>query len=46
MGLAVLPPRLATELEEVRAYLLDQPNQIAAYHIPVGTRDVGNLHHH
>lgn len=34
MGLAVLPPRLATELEEVRAYLLDQPNQIAAYHIP------------
>ena len=34
MGLAVLPPRLAPELEEVTAYLLDQPNQIAAYHIP------------
>jgi len=32
--LAVLPPRLAPELEEVTAYLLDQPNQIAAYHIP------------
>lgn len=34
MGLAVLPPRLAPELEEVTAYLLNQPNQIAAYHIP------------
>ena len=34
MGLAVLPPRLATELKEVRAYLLDQPNQMAAYHLP------------
>jgi UDPglucose--hexose-1-phosphate uridylyltransferase len=34
MGLAVLPPRLATELQEVAAYLLDQPNQIAEYHLP------------
>lgn len=32
MGLAVLPPRLASELKEVAKYLLDQPNQMAAYH--------------
>ncbi|KAF1290503.1 UDP-glucose--hexose-1-phosphate uridylyltransferase [Candidatus Enterococcus leclercqii] len=34
MGLAVLPPRLATELKEVANYLLDQPNEIAPMHIP------------
>lgn len=34
MGLAVLPPRLATELKEVANYLLNQPNEIAPMHIP------------
>lgn len=33
MGLAVLPPRLATELTEVERYLLEEDNQIAAYHL-------------
>ncbi|MDT2810813.1 UDP-glucose--hexose-1-phosphate uridylyltransferase [Enterococcus asini] len=33
MGLAVLPPRLATELTEVERYLLGEDNQIAAYHL-------------
>lgn len=33
MGLAVLPPRLATELTEVERYLLAEDNQIAAYHV-------------
>lgn len=33
MGLAVLPPRLATELVEVEKYLLDEENQIADYHV-------------
>lgn len=32
MGLAVLPPRLKPELEEVARYLLDQPNAMADYH--------------
>lgn len=32
MGLAVLPPRLATELVEVEKFLLDQPNEMADYH--------------
>ena len=32
MGLAVLPPRLKTELKEVEKYLLDQENAIADYH--------------
>ncbi|WP_430535034.1 UDP-glucose--hexose-1-phosphate uridylyltransferase [Listeria rocourtiae] len=32
MGLAVLPPRLKPELEEVALYLLDQPNTMADYH--------------
>lgn len=32
MGLAVLPPRLKPELEEVALYLLDQPNKMADYH--------------
>lgn len=32
MGLAILPPRLKTELKEVEQYLLDQPNKIAEYH--------------
>ena len=34
MGLAVLPPRLATELQEVEKFLLDQENQLADYHRP------------
>lgn len=33
MGLAILPARLKKELTEVKAYILDQPNQIAAYHL-------------
>lgn len=33
MGLAVLPPRLETELKEVENYLLDEENQVADYHI-------------
>lgn len=33
MGLAVLPPRLATELKEVENYLLGEENEIAAYHV-------------
>lgn len=33
MGLAVLPPRLKEELEEVEAYLLGEANQIADYHL-------------
>ncbi|MEG2645355.1 MAG: UDP-glucose--hexose-1-phosphate uridylyltransferase, partial [Enterococcus sp.] len=32
MGLAILPPRLAAELEEVANYLLDEENTIADYH--------------
>ncbi|MBO0431957.1 UDP-glucose--hexose-1-phosphate uridylyltransferase [Enterococcus sp. DIV0660C] len=32
MGLAVLPPRLKTELEEVEKYLLNQENHLADYH--------------
>ncbi|MBA3927285.1 UDP-glucose--hexose-1-phosphate uridylyltransferase [Listeria rustica] len=32
MGLAVLPPRLKPELEEVARYLMDQPNEMADYH--------------
>ena len=32
MGLAVLPPRLATELLEVEKYVLKKENQIAEYH--------------
>lgn len=34
MGLAVLPPRLAVELKEVAAYLLEKENNIAPYHVP------------
>lgn len=34
MGLAVLPARLKTELEEVENYLLEQSNRIESYHIP------------
>lgn len=33
MGLAVLPARLKAECKEVEAFLLDKPNQIAAYHL-------------
>ncbi|WP_261807045.1 UDP-glucose--hexose-1-phosphate uridylyltransferase [Lapidilactobacillus luobeiensis] len=32
MGLAILPARLLTELQEVEKYLLQQPNEIADYH--------------
>lgn len=32
MGLAVLPPRLLPELLEVEKYVLNMPNEIAAYH--------------
>ncbi len=32
MGLAILPPRLQAELQEVELYLRDEPNEIAAYH--------------
>lgn len=32
MGLAILPPRLKSELTEVEKYVLDQPNTIADYH--------------
>lgn len=32
LGLAILPPRLETELLEVAAYLLARPNAIADYH--------------
>ena len=32
MGLAVLPPRLATELQEVEHYLLEKENKLAEYH--------------
>lgn len=32
MGLAILPPRLKTEITEVEKYLTDQPNDMAAYH--------------
>ncbi|MCI1903281.1 MAG: UDP-glucose--hexose-1-phosphate uridylyltransferase [Enterococcaceae bacterium] len=34
MGLAILPPRLATELPEVEKFVLDQPNHIKDYHRP------------
>ena len=33
MGLAILPARLKTELEEVKNFILDKPNQIAPYHL-------------
>lgn len=32
MGLAILPPRLKSEMIEVQKYLLNQPNKIADYH--------------
>ena len=32
MGLAILPPRLKTEMQEVEKYLLGKDNQIADYH--------------
>lgn len=32
MGLAILPPRLKAELQEVEAYLLGEVEQVAAYH--------------
>uniref|UniRef100_UPI00403F3B95 UDP-glucose--hexose-1-phosphate uridylyltransferase n=1 Tax=Candidatus Enterococcus willemsii TaxID=1857215 RepID=UPI00403F3B95 len=34
MGLAVLPPRLEKELQEVEKFLLDQPHEMATYHQP------------
>ena len=33
MGLAILPPRLASELQEVEKYILNQPNNIADHHV-------------
>ncbi|HIY57512.1 MAG TPA: UDP-glucose--hexose-1-phosphate uridylyltransferase [Candidatus Tetragenococcus pullicola] len=33
MGLAVLPPRLKTELQEVENYLIEEENDIASYHV-------------
>lgn len=33
MGLAILPPRLKMELQEVRNYLLGKPNEIDAIHL-------------
>ncbi|MFV0559521.1 MAG: UDP-glucose--hexose-1-phosphate uridylyltransferase [Enterococcus sp.] len=33
MGLAVLPPRLESELKEVQNYLINEPNEIAEYHL-------------
>lgn len=33
MGLAVLPPRLETELKEIKKYLLNQPAEVADYHM-------------
>lgn len=33
MGLAVLPPRLKSEMAEVEKYLLGQENKIAEYHM-------------
>jgi len=32
MGLAVLPARLKEELEEIKKFLLGQPNEVAPYH--------------
>ncbi|GEK28796.1 UDP-glucose--hexose-1-phosphate uridylyltransferase [Furfurilactobacillus siliginis] len=32
MGRAILPARLKTEMQEVQKFLLDQPNEMAAYH--------------
>ena len=32
MGLAILPPRLKTELKEVEHYLLDQPHKMPEMH--------------
>lgn len=32
MGLAILPPRLESELKEVANYLLEKENEMAAYH--------------
>lgn len=34
MGLAVLPPRLEKELVEVEKYVLNEPNELAEYHLP------------
>lgn len=33
MGLAILPPRLESEMLEVKKFLLDQPNEIARIHL-------------
>ncbi|MDF7639641.1 UDP-glucose--hexose-1-phosphate uridylyltransferase [Lactobacillus sp. ESL0791] len=34
MGLAILPPRLQPEMQEVKKYLLGQANKIASIHLP------------
>lgn len=44
MGLAVLPPRLATELVEVEKYVLGEANEIADYHIPWADRLKSEFH--
>jgi UDPglucose--hexose-1-phosphate uridylyltransferase len=33
MGLAVLPARLKDEISEIKHYLLEKPNNVAAYHL-------------
>lgn len=33
MGLAVFPPRLKNELEEIKNYLLDKPSHLESYHL-------------
>lgn len=38
MGLAILPPRLETELKEVERFLLDEPADVAEYHQPWADR--------
>ena len=32
MGLAILPARLKNELEEIKAYILGQKEEVASYH--------------
>lgn len=34
MGLAILPPRLVTELKQVGNYILDLPNELPEIHLP------------
>jgi UDPglucose--hexose-1-phosphate uridylyltransferase len=34
MGLAVLPPRLKNELQEIEKFLFDEPSAVEVYHLP------------